>query len=409
MTRKTSSGPGSSARDEMAQSWPFFIIVSLVMIAGYVSALNSLPSLRTPARWALFTALMLVHCGLYWLGPYLAKTKRRLVIYCLVQGVLAFSVGLLTIGHWLAWGIYPALAGLTVGAFWPDLWASALAAVICFALLAFNLLVSSGFKAFVQTLPFIGIMLTFVFVYVILFVRQVSAREQAQELLGELEKAHRQLQEYADRVEELTISQERERMAQELHDTLAQGLAGLIMQLEAVDSHLENKDAVKAQQVVQQAMQRARTTLDEARRAIRALRPAVLEQGNLIDALGQEVDNFAETTGIQAAFEVETGPLDMSSEMAQDTLRIVQESLSNVARHAKASHVLVRLTKSDGALQVVVQDDGVGFNLEDAERLNRFGLAGMEERARRLGGMLRVESERGKGTVVTLEVGGAGK
>jgi len=85
--------------------------------------------------------------------------------------------------------------------------------------------------------------------------------------------------------------------------------------------------------------------------------------------------------------------------MAQDVLRIVQESLTNVARHAHASHVLVRLAWSSGGLQVTVQDDGVGF--DPAQGLGRpgcFGLAGMQERARRMGGELRVESERGRGT-----------
>jgi NarL family two-component system sensor histidine kinase YdfH len=318
--------------------------------------------------------------------------------------MLALAIGLLSSNHWLVMGLYPALTGLFVGAFWPDLRATILAALGCLALMVFNLIVSFGFQEAVQFLPFIAIMMPFVVVYVVLFTRQVKARERAQALLSELEAAHRQLQEYAGRVEKLTIIQERERMARELHDTLAQGVAGLIMQLEAADSHLENENPAKAQAVVQQAMQRARTTLDEARRAIQALRPAALERGNLIDALGQAVEKFADDTGVQTTFEVETAPLDVSPETAQDILRIVQESLSNVARHARASHVLIRLAENDGVLQVVVQDDGVGFDLESAGEPDRFGLAGMEGRAERMGGMLRVKSERGKGTQIALEV-----
>jgi len=91
--------------------------------------------------------------------------------------------------------------------------------------------------------------------------------------------------------------------------------------------------------------------------------------------------------------------------MAQDILRIVQESLTNVSRHAHASHVLVRLAWSSGGLQVMVQDDGVGF--DPAQGLGRpgcFGLAGMQERARRLGGELWVESELGRGTKVMLRI-----
>jgi NarL family two-component system sensor histidine kinase YdfH len=376
----------------------------MVLIGGYISALSSLDTLRSPPRLWLFTALILAHGALYWLGPWLARTKRHLVVYCFVQAVLVLAIGLLTSNHWLVMGLYPALTGLFVGALWPDMRATILAALGCLALMAFNLIVSFGIEGFVQFLPFIGIMMPFVVVYVVLFTRQVSARERAQELLGELEAAHAQLQAYADRVEELTIIQERERMARELHDTLAQGVAGLIMQLEAVDSHLESENQTKAQEVVQQAMQRARTTLDEARRAIRALRPAALEQGGLIDALGRDVDRLVDTEDVQATFEVEGGPLDVSPEVAQEVLRIVQESLSNVARHAGAEHVLVRLAESDGVLRVVVQDDGEGFDLGDVGGSDRFGLAGMEERAERLGGALWVESEPGQGTKVTLEI-----
>ena len=132
-------------------------------------------------------------------------------------------------------------------------------------------------------------------------------------------------------------------MAQELHDTLAQGLAGLILQLEAVDSHLEDGNAPKARETVQRAMELARTTLHEARRAIQALRPAALEHNSLVDALGTRLTSFAPTTGIHAVFQVDSGVPDIPEDDAQDILRIVQESLTNVARHAGAAHVVVRL------------------------------------------------------------------
>ena len=248
-------------------------------------------------------------------------------------------------------------------------------------------------------------MLAFVVVFVALFTQQTQARERAQELLHELETAHRQLQVYADHVEELTISQERQRMAQELHDTLAQGLAGLILQLEAADSHLEDGNAPKAQETVQRAMERARMTLREARRAIQALRPAALEQNSLVDALGREVDEFAATTGMRAAFQIDSGSPDVPPGAAQDILRIVQESLTNVARHGGAEHVVVRLEARDDRLRVAVEDDGCGFDPDQvAEQPGSFGLRGLKERAAHLGGELEVRSAPGRGTTVTLEM-----
>lgn len=397
----------SSARNESDMARPFFLVLYLVMGAGYVAALVADPSLREPGTLVLLTVLVLTHAALYWISERFAGVRHWWLLYFPVQAAVIFAIGLLLPGHWLIIALPLALSGQAAGALWPRLQLVALAVLLCFAVLAANLILAWGPQATLQFLPILALIITFVLVYVVLFGRQAQARERAQELLRELETAHRQLRAYADRVEELTISQERERMARELHDTLAQGLAGLILQLEAADSHLEQGDPAQAHEVVQQAMRRARTTLDEARRAIQALRPAVLEDRSLIEALGREVDQFAEGTDVRAVLDVGAGSPHVSPQMAQDILRIVQESLSNVARHAYASHVLVRLAETERGLRVVVKDDGVGF--EPAQAWGRpgcFGLAGMRERAERLGGALRVESEPDQGTTVELHIGG---
>ena len=407
MSPLSSSDMERASRDGEGVEWPFLAILYVMIVGGYVSALAADPSLREPYRLALFTGLLLVHGALYWGGAQWATSRRWWPTYLTVQMGLNFAIGVLTGGHWLALGLYMALVGYVTGALWPNLRGIVLVVLLCLGLLTVNLAISWGLEGLVQFLPILGLMCSFVVIYVVLFVRQSQARERAQALLEELEATHRQLQEYAAQVEELTINQERERMAGELHDTLAQGLAGLILQLEAVDIHLENGDSARAQTVVQQAMRRARTTLDEARRAIQALRPAVLEQGSLIDALSREVDQFSATTGVQAALEVDGDPPAVPPEMAQDLLRIVQEGLSNVARHAQAGHVLVRLARVDDGLELVVQDDGVGFDpAAGVGRSGCFGLVGMQQRAGRMGGGLRVESEVGRGTRVRLVVGG---
>jgi len=406
MSRRSSSDAKRSNHDEKTLTQPFFLILYLVMTGGYLAAVLSDPSLRELARLALFTALMLMHGVLYRLSEHHIVFRRRLPAYFAVQAALAFSIGLLTRGHWLTIALYLALTGQFGGTLWPNVRAIVLAVLTCFALLFLNMVMFLGLWESIQFSLVLAFLFAFVVVYVVLFMRQAEAREQAQMLLRELESTHRQLQEYAAQVEELTLGRERERMARELHDTLAQGLAGLILQLEAADSYLESGDLARAQAVVQQAMQRARATLHEARRAIRALRPTALEQGNLTDALGQEIDQFAATTGVRTTFEVNGSPHGVSPEMAQDILRIVQESLTNVARHAQAGHVLVRLTGGDGGLQLMIQDDGVGFDLsESLERPDCFGLAGMQERASCWGGVLQVDSALGKGTKVTLKMG----
>ena len=383
-----------------------FAVETLVIVGVYVATLRGDPALRVPGRLIPLTVLIVAHIALLWLSiAILQRWPRLLLPYFLVQVALAFAVGMLTGGYWLVIALYMGLAGMAIAILWPNVRMVALVVVLCLVLSSYHLVRYWGWDELLKVLPSLGISMAFVAVYVILFTRQNQARERAQGLLAELETAHRQLQAYADRVEELTISQERQRMAQELHDTLAQGLAGLIMQLDAADSHLDEGNVPKAQETVQRAMDRARTTLREARRAIQALRPAELEQNSLVDALGHEVDGFAEAAGIHATFQVGAGVLDVPAEAAQDILRIVQEGLTNIARHASASHVIVRLEASEDCLRIEIEDDGTGFDPDQAaDQKDSYGLRGMRERARHIGGELAVHSAPGKGTTVILEM-----
>jgi NarL family two-component system sensor histidine kinase YdfH len=389
-----------SGRAAIGETWPFFVMVSVVIGTAYVTALRADATLREPLRFALFTALIVLAAVLYWLCPLFVTTGRRRLPFLAILAAATFAIGLMTPQHWAVFGLYPALIGLAVGMFWSDLRAIAVAVAICLGLLAVNLGLAGWLRQALSQLPFIGIALVFTVIYVVLFNRQVEARQRAQELLSDLESAHARLREYADQVEELTLARERERMGHELHDTLAQGLAGLIMQLEAIDSHLDAGNAERARAVLKQAMQRSRTTLHEARRAIQALRASVLDHGDLAHALRREAEGFAASTGTPCSCDVDAGSLVIPPERAQEILRIVQECLSNAARHAHASYVEVRLSESSGELRIVVSDDGVGFNPDDAR--SGFGLTGMQERAARLGGTLRVKSRRGSGTTIEL-------
>lgn len=390
----------ATGRAAIGETWPFFVIVSLVIGTCYVTALRADASLREPLRFALFTSLIVLIGVMYWLCPRFVATGRRRLLTLAVLAAATFAIGLMTPQHWSVFGLYPALIGLAVGLYWSDVRAIGAAVTVCLGLMAANLALAGWFRQALSQLPFVGISLAFTVVYVVLFNRQVEARQRAQALLEELESAHRKLREYADQVEVLTLERERERMGRELHDTLAQGLAGLIMQLEAIDSHLEGGGTERARALLQQAMQRSRTTLHEARRVIQALRASSLESGDLIQALRQEAEGFEASNGIPCRFDVDADALVVPAERAQEVLRIVQECMSNAARHARASHVEVVMRASEGELRVVVSDDGVGFNPDDAR--GGFGLTGMNERAARLGGTLRVESRRGGGTTIEL-------
>jgi len=202
---------------------------------------------------------------------------------------------------------------------------------------------------------------------------------------------------------QLAVMDERNRMAREIHDTLAQGFTGIILQLEAADQALSERPS-ELERHLSQAQNLARKSLAEARRSVWNLRPQALEQLPLAEALGQEVDRFNKETGINVRFTVSGDRRDLLPEVETGLLRICQESLANVRKHAKASDVEVNLTFNEAAVEMSISDNGVGFKPDTTDRVSKkrgaFGLIGMRERARGLGGTFEVQSKKGKGTLV---------
>lgn len=251
-------------------------------------------------------------------------------------------------------------------------------------------------------LPFWALMVlplaVFVSVYVTLYSRQAEARERAQKLAAELEQANRQLSDYAAQIEDLTLSSERQRMARELHDTLAQGLAGLILQLEAVDTHLAGGRTDRAQTIVQQAMERARGTLRDARRVIDDLRSGRPAGEDVAQELTAEARRLETSLGIPCMVQLDL-PEELPREVGEALRRVVSEGLTNIARHAGAAHAWVQVSSADGRLCVEVRDDGRGFD-PAAVAAGHYGLLGLQERARLLGGECRVQSAPGQGALL---------
>jgi two-component system, NarL family, sensor histidine kinase YdfH len=310
----------------------------------------------------------------------------------------------------VTFGLYLVLIGMPVGIV-RDVRMASVVVVGYVALFGFNI----GLWAFLGllssetvrvTLICTGPLALFVGGYAILFIRQARAREQAQELLQELEVAHAQLADYVERVEDLTLTAERQRMARELHDTLAQGLAGLILQLEAVDSHLASQHSARAREIVQQAMARARATLADARRAIDDLRVDDISKGDLAQVVQEEISRFTAATGIPCNCDLDslsTIPVALH----EHALRAVTEGLTNVARHAQANQVWVSAEQRDGMLAIEVRDNGIGFEpVTIAQQVGHYGLLGMRERARLAGGSLEIMSAPSVGTTICLRLPG---
>ncbi len=203
---------------------------------------------------------------------------------------------------------------------------------------------------------------------------------------------------------EFGAAEERTRLAREIHDTLAQGLAAITLQLETADALLDNgTDPVRTQEAVRQALALTRANLEEARRSVLDLRAAPLEGRTLAEALEALVDEYAAKWHLQGHFQATGGhhPLPVNVEVG--LYRIVQEALTNVTRHANARNVTVELVTLPDKVQLAVADDGRGFDSSQIPK-GRFGLIGLNERVKLLGGSLLIKSAPGAGTRVEVVI-----
>ncbi|MFC2060113.1 histidine kinase [Chloroflexota bacterium] len=201
---------------------------------------------------------------------------------------------------------------------------------------------------------------------------------------------------------EMAVLEERNRMAREIHDTLAQGFTGIVLQLEAAEQAL-GEDVTNAQFHLDRARRLARESLAEARRSVWALRPRTLEQLSLTKTLRQEVRKFIQESGVKANFNTSGKRRVLLPDVENALLRICQESLTNVKKHAQASHVEVNLAFEEKAVSLKIQDNGIGFNHKILTK-NRFGLISMRERARLLEGLIEIRGEKGQGTYLEVTI-----
>lgn len=202
-------------------------------------------------------------------------------------------------------------------------------------------------------------------------------------------------------------TEERNRLAREIHDTLAQDLSAVIFQLEAAEALLTQKaKPERVQRSVTAALGLARKGLDEARRSVLDLRAAPLEGRTLPVALAALAAETRTDDGPAVLFEIGTAPPPLPPAVEVGLYRIAQEALQNALRHADASRVVLLLETPPGRVRLTVQDDGRGLSIGDAPMgdSSRFGLVGMRERARLLGGSLQIESSPGAGTWITADV-----
>ena len=230
---------------------------------------------------------------------------------------------------------------------------------------------------------------------VVCAIQDVTERKRAEE---ELIRSHADLRALAGRLHSAQ-EVERTRIARELHDELGQVLTGLKMEVSGIARHLR-RDQQELRERAKAASSLIDSSIVSVRKLATELRPGLLDSLGLAAAIEWQVEEFQSHTGIACSVTVLRQKLALKDDRATALFRILQEALTNIARHAHAKHVQVQLARTDGNLVLVVKDDGRGIRPKKRGKPQSLGIVGMQERAQMLGGKMEVSGQPGKGTTV---------
>jgi NarL family two-component system sensor histidine kinase YdfH len=379
---------------------PFYVFITVLL--GSVAITNAVMTWRdgNAALILLSTLLFAAHLGLYWLNLKKLQGRRWWLFYYAAQATLIVILALLPYGVGSNATLAATLTITQVGealGLWGNTRRALWLGLFYFGLLTLLLAQIVARDELLMALASIVINGGFIVLLMVLYNQQLAERQKAEELADTLESANAQLAAYAARNAALTLQTERQRMARELHDTLAQGVAGLVLQLEAVKAHLAAGRDERAATIVEQALARARSTLADSRAAIDDLRATTTD---LDAAVRDKVERFTQATGIPCALELAVRASHVPADVRDHALHILSEALANTARHAQATQVTVRLLPQGDQLILEVHDNGQGYDAAQPTAAGHYGLLGMRERARLCGGSLTVASAPGQGTCV---------
>lgn len=247
---------------------------------------------------------------------------------------------------------------------------------------------------------FIAIVRTISFIAFGYFISVLVSRLREQR--ESLREANTNLAHYASTLEQLTVSRERNRLARELHDTLAHSLTAISVSLETAKAYFDI-DLDEARDLIEKSLEATRKGVEETRRALKALRSSDLADLGLRLAVKKAAESAAVRFGLDLELVLQDPMPSLSPDVEQTIYRVTQEAIENLTKHSRAKRFDIQLF-SNGQTTLIVADDGVGFDMKLREASGHFGLVGMRERAELAGGVLKVDSDKGKGTRVMLTI-----
>ncbi|WP_414567611.1 sensor histidine kinase [Nostoc sp. CCY 9925] len=216
----------------------------------------------------------------------------------------------------------------------------------------------------------------------------------------QLTVAHEQLQQYALQIEDLAAVQERNRIAREIHDSLGHALTALNVQIQTA-IRLWSVNPVSAESFLTQAQRLGEMAMKEVRQSVRALREDVRDERPLEDAIASLVEDFRQGTGLSPSTKINLGVI-VPLPVVRTLYRIVQEALTNICKYAQATEVKIEIVATDNRINLRVEDNGRGFDLN--EKITGFGIQGMQERVAALEGYFHLETQPGCGCRITVEL-----
>lgn len=339
----------------------------------------------------IFTILIIIFSLLHWYAH--RWVKKKVLFYFTLQGFIIFILAHLMTSGYIAviTGLYAFLIGQIIGTV-----ERRRIFLIFYLLLLLSINVTHQIHSF-ELLHFLVICIPIMIViitYAATFFSQVDEKVRTQVTLERLEIAHQQ-------VEQLTLQNERQRMARDLHDTLAQGLVSLNMQLEATHVYLSKGNPERAKEIIQQSMRRVKSTLADARSAIDDLRIKSKEIVFLKEKINSQMEHFKETTGLSFFLDYRLNYVP-DVRTAENCYYIISECITNVAKHAEAEMVWVSIWNEKGEIHLTVRDNGKGFDVEKGrKKRGHYGLIGIQERVRVMNGLFNIESTK-SGTQIRI-------
>lgn len=353
-----------------------------------------------PFQW-LVIAILIVYAALIVFLPAVTRgMETRMQIYFSVQTALIFCGMLLYYELDFFALLFMPLGGQAMFLL-PRKKAIAWIAIYSAAIVSAQLIQFRYANSFPFTLLYLGGLIA-VASFSTLMLRTNEARIQSDRLLDELQQAHDQLQEYAGQAEELATAKERNRLARELHDSVAQTLYGLTLQAEAAARELNAGRADKATEQLREIRDSAQQSLQETRLLIFELRPPILEQEGLASALRARLESVESRSGLKTQIQLQEVN-QLSAAIEAGLYGVSNEALNNILKHAHASEIKVSLKKESNKVILEISDNGVGFDLASVGTRGGMGLSGMKERAEQFGGDLKINSN-ANGTTIRVEV-----